>query len=97
MKYSKLLGVLFMKLFLRVVIDNTVYCYSVLNGVSYNCIHFPNHFVIYLYKHHNHLYSYKAFFYNSLRISFGECNSKIKLYNSIQFLLKEELYDVMQF
>lgn len=86
-----------MNLVLRVVIDKIVYCFNVLNGVSSNTIYLPNHFVIYLYKHHNHLYSYRAFFYNSLHIFVGECNSKSKLYSAIQFLLKEELYDVMQF
>lgn len=86
-----------MKLVLRVLIDKTVYCFGFLNGVSFDCISLPNHFVIYLYKHHNHFYSYQAFFYNSMRISVGDCNSKCKLYSAIQLLLKEELYDVMQF
>lgn len=87
-----------MNLKLRVLVDDVWHCYSLLSGEDFTFIYLPNHFVIYVFKEHNHSYYFRAFFYNSLHIiSDTFCSSKTKLYSAIQYCLKKELYNVMQF
>lgn len=87
-----------MKLNFSVKVDDIYRVFSFLNGCDYDCIHYPGQFLIYVCKVHNHSYYYKAFFYNTLHIySDYYCNSKTKLFVAVQNLLKNELYDVMQF
>lgn len=87
-----------MKLVLRVCVDDVIHCYSILNGCDSCRVYLPEHFVIYIFKEHNHSYYFRAFFYKSLHIfSDKYCNSKSKLYSAIQYMLEKELYHVVQF
>lgn len=55
-------------------------------------IEVPGVVIIDLFKHHNHSYSYKAFFYDKkVIVSACYCNSKTKLYGAVQNLLKQFL------
>lgn len=88
-----------MKLKFVVVDYNDVgHIFSVLNGCDYCRLHYENEFIIDCHKEHNHRYSFKAFFYNSKSIySYCYYDTKAKLFSAIQFVLKQELYDVRQF
>lgn len=87
-----------MKLDLSVKVDDVYHVFSFLNGCNFDRLYYPGHFLIYVYKVHNHLYYYKAFFYKSLHI-YSNCyyNSKTKLFCAVQNLLEQELYHVVQF
>lgn len=87
-----------MKLNIEVKKDNVIYSLGFLNKCEYVCLCIENEFIIHLYKEHNHCYYFKAFFYRSKRIcSYHYFRSKKELYRAVQLLLKEELYNVIQF
>lgn len=87
-----------MKLTLCVEVESSCFCFDFLSYRDSSRIELDGHFIIDLYKHHNHSYSFKAFFYNSKRIySRIYCQSKSKLFGAVQELLQQELYHVHQF
>lgn len=87
-----------MNLFFNIPFNNTNYSFSLLHNCCSQRVFVKDFCVIDIYKHHNHLYSFKAFFYFSKHlISMFYCNSKSKLYCALQELLQEELLYVKQF
>lgn len=86
-----------MKNSLSVCLNNVQYLFT-LGTSDYYRFFLKDEFVIDVFKMHSHCYYYKAFFYKSISIySSSYFNSKYKLFCAIQNLLKQELYDVVQF
>ena len=84
-----------MRLYLYVRYNGTNYQFGFLNDTTSSCISLKDVFIIYLYKHHNHDYSFKAFFYGSKSIySIRHFTTKSKMYSAVQKLLQEELHNV---
>lgn len=86
-----------MKMEIKIQFGNLIKCFGFLNYGDFSELFIRDEFVIYCYKHHNHSFSFRGFFYKSRRIyCFSNFRSKRELYCAVQELLKEELYHVVQ-
>lgn len=78
--------------------NNVTYSFSLLKNTDVQRIYVPNFCVIDVFKHHNHSYCFKAFFYFSRSLySYVYFNSKRELHCAIQKMLQQELLHVKQF